>query len=405
MKDLTGQKILLGITGGIAAYKSAVLCRDLKRLGAEVRVIMTSAAVRFITPLTLQALSGHPVNSDLFQAETDHGMSHIELARWADLIIIAPASANTIARLAHGQADDLLTTTVLASDAPLYLAPAMNSLMWRHLATQANIELLISRGVKILGPAEGDQACGEQGMGRMLEAEQIAEHMQQLLQNELLAGKNIIVTAGPTWEALDPVRGLTNHSSGRMGYALASALQDAGAAITLISGPAALHPPYGVNCIRITSAEEIAESVMANIATCDIFVGVAAVADYRPVVSAEQKIKKNSETLTLALVRNPDILAMVAALDNAPFTVGFAAETENVTSNAEKKLTAKGIDMIAANPVSGDNSAFNSDSNELTLIDKNGISHLSRCSKPLLAQKLTKEIARRYYETYPAKDS
>lgn len=405
MKDLTGQKILLGITGGIAAYKSAVLCRELKRLGAEVRVIMTAAAVHFITPLTLQALSGHPVNSDLFQAETDHGMGHIELARWADLIMIAPASANTIARLAHGQADDLLTTTVLASDAPLYLAPAMNSLMWRHLATQANIELLTSRGVKILGPAEGDQACGEQGMGRMLEAKQIAEHMQQLTQNELLAGKNIIVTAGPTWEALDPVRGLTNHSSGRMGYALASALQDAGAAITLISGPAALHPPYGVNCIRITSAEEMAESVMANIATCDIFVGVAAVADYRPVVSAEQKIKKNSETLTLALVRNPDILAMVAALDNAPFTVGFAAETENVTSNAEKKLTAKGIDMIAANPVSGDNSAFNSDSNELTLIDKNGISHLSRCSKPLLAQKLTKEIARRYYETYPAKDS
>ena len=405
MKDLTGQKILLGITGGIAAYKSAVLCRELKRLGADVRVIMTSAAVRFITPLTLQALSGHPVNSDLFQAETDHGMGHIELARWADLIIIAPTSANTIARLAHGQADDLLTTTVLASDAPLYLAPAMNSLMWRHLATQANIELLTSRGVKILGPAEGDQACGEQGMGRMLEAKQIAEHMQQLTQNELLAGKNIIVTAGPTWEALDPVRGLTNHSSGRMGYALASALQDAGAAITLISGPTALHPPYGVNCILITSAEEMAESVMANIATCDIFVGVAAVADYRPVVSAEQKIKKNSETLTLALLRNPDILAMVAALDNAPFTVGFAAETENVTSNAEKKLTAKGIDMIAANPVSGDNSAFNSDSNELTLIDKNGISHLSRCSKPLLAQKLTKEIARRYYETYPAKDS
>jgi len=405
MKDLTGQKILLGITGGIAAYKSAVLCRELKRLDADVRVIMTAAAVHFITPLTLQALSGHPVNSDLFQAETDHGMGHIELARWADLIMIAPASANTIARLAHGQADDLLTTTALASDAPLYLAPAMNSLMWRHLATQANIELLTSRGVKILGPAEGDQACGEQGMGRMLEAKQIAEHMQQLTQNELLAGKNIIVTAGPTWEALDPVRGLTNHSSGRMGYALASALQDAGAAITLISGPAALHPPYGVNCIRITSAEEMAESVMANIATCDIFVGVAAVADYRPVVSAEQKIKKNSETLTLALVRNPDILAMVAALDNAPFTVGFAAETENVTSNAEKKLTAKGIDMIAANPVSGDNSAFNSDSNELTLIDKNGISHLSRCSKPLLAQKLTKEIARRYYETYPAKDS
>lgn len=405
MKDLTGQKILLGITGGIAAYKSALLCRELKRLGADVRVIMTAAAVRFITPLTLQALSGHPVNSDLFQAETDHGMGHIELARWADLIIIAPASANTIARLAHGQADDLLSTTVLASDAPLYLAPAMNSLMWRHLATQANIELLKSRGVKVLGPAEGDQACGEQGLGRMLEAEQIAEHMQQLTHNELLAGKNIIVTAGPTWEALDPVRGLTNHSSGRMGYALASAMLDAGANITLISGPTALQPPAGVNCIDITSAQEMADAVMANITSCDIFIGVAAVADYRPVSTSKQKIKKDAESLTIELVRNPDILAMVATADNAPFTVGFAAETQTVTANAQKKLSAKGINMIAANCVSGENSAFNSDSNELTLIDRDGISHLSRCSKSLLAQKLTKEIARRYYETYPTKDS
>jgi len=405
MNVLAGKKILLGITGGIAAYKSAILCRELKRLGADVRVVMTSSATRFITPLTLQALSGHPVHSDLFEAETDHGMGHIELARWADRIVIAPASANTIARLAHGQADDLLTTTVLASDAPLYLAPAMNKLMWLNLATQANIELLTCRDVKILGPADGDQACGERGQGRMLEPDQIAEHLQQQCENDLLAGKSIVITAGPTWEAIDPVRGITNHSSGKMGYALANALREAGASIRLISGPTALRPPNGVDCINITSAQEMADAVMASISTCDIFIGVAAVADYRPVSNAKQKIKKTEEKLTLTLVRNPDILAMVAALDDAPFTVGFAAETEEVAANAEKKLAAKGIDMIAANAVSGDNNAFNSDSNELTLIDRNGISHLGRCSKSLLAQKLTKEIARRYYETYPAKNS
>lgn len=405
MRKLAGKKILLGITGGIAAYKSAILCRQLKRLEADVRVIMTAAATRFITPLTLQALSGHPVHCDLFEAESDHGMGHIELARWADQVIIAPASANTIAKLAHGQADDLLTTTVLASDKPLFVAPAMNSLMWQHLATQANIQLLISRGVKILGPAEGEQACGEQGPGRMLEAEQIAEQLQQQLDKDLLAGKNIVITAGPTWEAIDPVRGLTNHSSGKMGYELASAMLDAGANITLISGPTALPPPAGVNGIDITSAQEMADAVMANITSCDIFIGVAAVADYRPVSTSKQKIKKDAESMTIELVRNPDILAMVAAADNAPFTVGFAAETQTVTANAQKKLSAKGINMIAANRVSGENSAFNSDSNELTLIDRDGISHLSRCSKSLLAQKLTKEIARRYYETYPTKDS
>ena len=405
MRKLAGKKILLGITGGIAAYKSAILCRQLKQLEADVRVIMTAAATRFITPLTLQALSGHPVHCDLFEAESDHGMGHIELARWADQIIIAPASANTIAKLAHGQAEDLLTTTVLASDKPLFVAPAMNSLMWQHLATQANIQLLISRGVKILGPAEGEQACGEQGPGRMLEAEQIAEQLRQQLDKGLLAGKNIVITAGPTWEAIDPVRGLTNHSSGKMGYELASAMLDAGANITLISGPTALPPPAGVNCIDITSAQEMADVAMANITSCDIFIGVAAVADYRPVSTSKQKIKKDAECLTIELVRNPDILAMVAAADKAPFTVGFAAETQSLTANAQKKLSAKGINMIAANPVSGENSAFNSDSNELVLIDRDGISHLSRCSKSLLAQKLTKEIARRYYETYPAKDS
>ena len=405
MKDLAGKKILLGITGGIAAYKSAVLCRDLIRLGAEVRVVMTEAATHFITPLTLQALSGHPVLSDLFVAETAHGMGHIELARWADRLLIAPASAQTIAKLAHGEADNLLTTTVLASGAPLLIAPAMNNVMWLDAATQGNIDLLLARGVTILGPASGDQACGETGPGRMLEPDEIAEFLQLQFQELSLAGKIVVLTAGPTWEAIDPVRGLTNHSSGKMGYALASALHDAGANIKLISGPTALKPPHGVDCINVTSAQEMCNAVMENIATCDIFVAVAAVADYRPVSSAKQKIKKKADTLTLKLVRNPDILAMVAALDKPPFTVGFAAETENLIDHAKEKLTAKGLDMIAANPVSGDNSAFNSEYNELSLIDRNGITRIDRGSKLVLAHTLTKEIARRYYETHPTKDS
>ncbi|GBE07418.1 coenzyme A biosynthesis bifunctional protein CoaBC [bacterium BMS3Bbin11] len=405
MEELTGKNILLGITGGIAAYKSAVLCRDLIRMGAEVRVIMTEAATHFITPLTLQALSGHPVHSDLFAVEAEHGMGHIKLARWADRVLIAPASAQTIARLAHGEADNLLTTTVLASEAPLLIAPAMNTVMWQDAAMQGNIDLMLARGVTILGPASGDQACGEDGLGRMLEPSEIIEHLQLQLQPELLVGKNIVITAGPTWEAIDPVRGLTNHSSGKMGFALASALHDAGANVKLISGPVHLRPPHGVDCINITSALEMADTVKDNISDCDIFVAVAAVADYRPVTNANQKIKKKAETLTLELVRNPDILAMVAALENAPFTVGFAAETENITEYAAQKLAEKRIDLIAANPVSGDNSAFDSESNELTLFDRNGNSHLSRCSKSLLAQKLTKEIAQRYHETYPAKDT
>ncbi len=405
MSELAGKKILLGITGGIAAYKSAILCRDLIRLGAEVRVVMTEAATHFITPLTLQALSGHPVLNDLFAAEAEHGMGHIELARWADRLLIAPASAQTIAKLAHGEADNLLTTTVLASDAPLLIAPAMNNVMWQDAATQGNIDLLLARGVTILGPASGDQACGETGPGRMLEPDEITEFLQLQFQELSLTGKEVVMTAGPTWEAIDPVRGLTNHSSGKMGYALANALHNAGANVKLISGPTALRPPHGVDCIDITSAQEMCDAVMENIATCDIFVGVAAVADYRPVSSAKQKIKKNKDTLTLELVRNPDILAIVSALNKPPFTVGFAAETENLIDHAKEKLAAKRVDMIAANPVSGDNSAFNSESNELSLIDRNGITHISRCSKIILAHKLTKEIARRYYETHPTKDS
>jgi phosphopantothenoylcysteine decarboxylase/phosphopantothenate--cysteine ligase len=282
MNELAGKKILLGITGGIAAYKSAVLCRDLIRSGAEVRVVMTEAATRFITPLTLQALSGHPVHSDLFAAEAEHGMGHIELARWADRILIAPASAQTISKLAHGEADNLLTTTVLASGVPLLIAPAMNNAMWRDAATQGNIDLLLARGVTVLGPSSGDQACGETGPGRMLEPDEISESLQLQFQAQSLAGKEVVMTAGPTWEAIDPVRGLTNHSSGKMGYALANALHDAGANVKLISGPTALRPPHGVDCINITSAQEMSDAVMENIATCDIFVGVAAVADYSP---------------------------------------------------------------------------------------------------------------------------
>jgi len=405
MNPLAGKKILLGITGGIAAYKSAVLCRDLMRLGADVRVIMTEAATQFITPLTLQALSGHPVHSDLFDAEAEHGMGHIELARWADQFLIAPASAQTISKIARGEADNLLTTTVLATEAPLLIAPAMNTVMWQDPAMRENINLLFARGATLLGPASGDQACGEDGPGRMLEPLEITQHLLLHMQPELLAGKNIVITAGPTWEAIDPVRGLTNHSSGKMGYALASALRDAGAKVKLISGPVLLRTPHNVDRLDITSAQEMADAVMENISGCDIFVAVAAVADYRPIESAKQKIKKNAETLNLELVRNPDILAMVAALDNPPYTVGFAAETEKLTEHATEKFTAKGIDLIAANPVSGDNSAFDSDSNELTLIDHNGITVLSRCSKSLLAKKLTKEIAQRYHETTSVKDS
>lgn len=277
--------------------------------------------------------------------------------------------------------------------------------MWRDMATQQNIDLLLARGATILGPTSGDQACGETGPGRMLEPGEISEFLQLQFQDQSLAGKKIVITAGPTWEAIDPVRGLTNHSSGKMGYALAVALRDAGADIQLISGPTSLHPPHAIDCTNVTSAREMCDAVMKNIANCDIFIGVAAVADYRPVNNMDQKIKKTAETLTLKLVRNPDILAMVAALDNPPFTIGFAAETENLIDHAKEKLAAKNIDLIAANPVSGDNSAFNSESNELSLIDSNGITHISRCSKLILAHKLSKEIVRRYYETHPTKDT
>ena len=393
---LTGKHILLGISGGIAAYKSAVLCRELIKRGADVRVVMTPSATRFITPLTLQALSGHPVQHDLFDAEAEHGMGHINLARWAELILVAPATAQAITRLVHGQADDLLCATVLASSAPLCVAPAMNRGMWDNPATRDNIAVLHERQVHVLGPAEGDQACGEHGPGRMLEPEQLAEQVELLYADAVLQGVKVVVTAGPTWEAIDPVRGLSNRSSGKMGYAVAQAASRAGADCILISGPTHLTCPQGVTRINVSSARDMAEAVQAEMNDCDIFIAVAAVADYRPVTPQDEKIKKDSEYLNLELVRNPDILASVASGEPRPYTVGFAAETQNLETYARQKLVSKQIDLIAANPVAGENSAFDSDDNELLLIDKASTLQLPRASKPVLAHQLIKEIAKRY---------
>ena len=397
---LTDRRILLGISGGIAAYKSATLCRELVRRGADVRVVMTESATRFITPMTLQALSGHPIQHDLFAAEAEHAMGHIELARWAELILIAPATAQTIARLAHGMADDMLSATVLASHASLCIAPAMNHVMWGDSATQENITVLKNRQAQVLDPAEGEQACGESGPGRMQEPEELAAQIEQMLSDPVLGGKRVIITAGPTWEAIDPVRGLTNQSSGKMGYAIAQAARLAGAEVVLVSGPTHLPAPQGVTRIDVESAQQMADAVMAETGSCDIFIAVAAVADYRPVAPAGHKIKKNDEYLNLELIRNPDILAMVAATEKPPYTVGFAAETQDLEAHARKKLESKRIDLIAANPVGGENSAFNADHNELLLIDRDSTTHLPRTSKTLLAQQLIEETALRYHETH-----
>jgi phosphopantothenoylcysteine decarboxylase/phosphopantothenate--cysteine ligase len=400
MANLSGKHILLGICGGIAAYKSAQLCRELKRSGADVRVVMTQSACRFIAPLTLQALSGNPVGHDLFEAESMDGMGHIELARWADLVLVAPATAQSMARFAHGQADDLLSATLLASQAPVLLAPAMNHAMWDNPATRDNLASLRQRGFSILGPAAGEQACGETGVGRMLEAEQIAELVEQSFVEPVLEGLQVLMTAGPTREAIDPVRVITNSSSGKMGYAVAEAATRAGASVTLVSGPVSLPAPAGTRRIDVVSAEQMAAAVMANLADCDIFIGVAAVSDYRPANSADHKIKKKGEYMNLPLVRNPDILAMVAAHEPVPFTVGFAAETDNLEENARDKLIAKGIDVIAANPVGGEAGAIDADDNELTLIDRNGVMQLPRAAKTVIARQLIEEIAKRYHETY-----
>ncbi len=387
--SLSHKRVLLGITGGIAAYKSCELVRLLRNAGADVRVVMTSSATRFVTPLSFQALSGNPVRSDLFDSGHEAAMGHIELARWAELVLVAPATAGFLARLAQGFADDLLTTLCLATEAPLMVAPAMNQAMWRHPATQANIRLLKERDVRFIGPDEGRQSCGDNGLGRMSEP---AEILRRIETGGLFVGKRVLVTAGPTREPLDPVRYLTNRSSGRMGFALADAFVRQGARVTLVSGPVALETPPGVQRIDVETAMEMRNAVMSVIEDQDIFVACAAVADYRPQRKQDHKIKKSSDILRLELVPNPDLLAEVAALEAPPFTLGFAAETRNLVENARKKLETKGVDMIAANRV-GEGLGFDVARNALEVIWKGGRRSLEMQAKPRLAEVLVKLVA------------
>src|SRR5690554_2419071 len=359
LATLTIKRILLGITGGIAAYKCAVLTRTLIKAGADVRVVMTQAAMEFVTPLTLQALSGHRVHVDLLDADAEAGMGHIELARWPDLILVAPASTDFLARQTTGKADDLLTTLLLAARAPVAVAPAMNHGMWRNQATQHNLSVLKKRGCVIFEPASGFQACGEVGPGRMLEPDELAERCAALFKADLLTGLHVVITAGPTREAIDPVRYITNHSSGKMGYALADEAVNAGARVTLISGPVHLSPPQRAHYIPVMTAQDMLDAALQHAADADVFIGVAAVADYRVADTAPQKIKKSSETLTLTLVRNPDIIGTLAARTPRPFIVGFAAETQDVENYGRDKLLRKKLDMLFANNATA---TFNSDS-------------------------------------------
>jgi phosphopantothenoylcysteine decarboxylase/phosphopantothenate--cysteine ligase len=395
MNELTGKHVLLGVTGGIAAYKSAELVRLLRRQGAHVRVVMTVAATEFVTPLTFQALSGNPVHTDLLDAGAEAAMGHIELARWADVLLIAPATADFIARLVSGRANDLLTAVCLACDATVAIAPAMNRVMWDNPATRDNLGTLKTRAVRVLGPAEGAQACGESGPGRMLEPAELVTALSDVFNSGVLAGRRVLVTAGPTREAIDPVRYLGNRSSGRMGYAVAAAAAEAGADVLLISGPVSLAIPARLRHIDVESAAEMYAAVMDEITGTDIFISVAAVADYRPQTIAEQKLKKTAATLSLELTRNPDILADVAALPEPPFTVGFAAETQAIVSNARDKLRAKKLDMIAANAV-GQQQGFNCEDNALHVIWAQGEQQLALTGKVKLARQLVAIIAERF---------
>lgn len=397
MPALAHTRILLGVTGGIAAYKSADLVRRLVEAGAEVQVVMTPAATHFVGPITFQAVSGHPVRLDLWDTQAEAGMSHIEFARWPDLILVAPASADFIARLAHGFANDLLSTLCLATDKPIALAPAMNRVMWQNPATQTNCRLLEQRGVRLWGPGSGDQACGEVGVGRMLEPQQLRDAaIAWLTRSSTLAGTRVLITAGPTREDLDPVRFLSNRSTGKMGFAVAEAAAQAGAVVTLVSGPVNLPTPPRVERMDVVSAQQMYEAVLSRADQADIFIATAAVADYRPVTCADQKIKKTYDTLTLTLARNPDILATVAALDGGPFTVGFAAETQDVLDYAERKRRDKRLDMIAANQVGIAGSGFESDQNRLHVLWEGGERVLPLADKRALAVALVDLIAERY---------
>ncbi len=401
--SLITKNVLLGIGGGIAAYKSADLVRRLKERGFDVRVVMSQSAMEFITPLTLQALSGHPVSSSLLDPAAEAAMGHIELARWADLVIIAPATANLLARINAGMADELITTTCLATEAPIALCPAMNQQMYRNLATQANLASLQSRGYTLWGPASGSQACGEVGPGRMLEPLEIAELASRFFatkdvyaeqESQPLAGQSVLITAGPTREAIDPVRYISNHSSGKMGFALAKAAADMGADVTLVAGPVNLATPEGVRRINVESAQNMLDAVMENVDNKDIFIGCAAVADYRVSDIATSKIKKSAEEMQLALVRNPDILATVASLANRPFMVGFAAETHDVETYARDKLKRKNLNMIAANDVSVAGLGFNADANALRVFWPQGSQDLPATDKLTLARQLLSLIVK-----------
>jgi len=385
---LTNKKVLLGIGGGIAAYKSADLIRRLKERGADVQVIMTQSAMAFITPLTLQALSGHPVASDLLDPSAEAAMGHIELARWADVVLLAPATANLIARINAGMANDLLTTTCLATRAPVIVCPAMNQQMYQNIATQENIANLARKGLIIWQPASGSQACGDIGPGRMQEPVAIAEQLVQFFSPKTLQGHHLLITAGPTREAIDPVRYISNHSSGKMGFALAQAAAEMGATVTLVSGPVNLTTPVGVTRIDVDSAQQMLSAVMDHVNQHDLFIGCAAVADYRVADVAEQKIKKSAPQMQLALVRNPDILATVAEHTPRPFTVGFAAETNDVAQYARGKLQGKKLDMIAANDVSIQGLGFNADSNALQVFWQDGSQQLPATDKLTLARQL-----------------
>jgi len=397
MQRLVNKRILLGVTGGIAAYKAADLVRRLQDAGAQVRVVMTQGACEFITPLTMQALSGHPVHTTLLDPAAEAAMGHIELARWADLVLIAPASANFMARLAHGHGNDLLSTLCLATGAPIAIAPAMNQQMWADTSTQKNLLILQEKGIHVFGPGSGSQACGDVGAGRMLEPLEIIQQAAEVFDYSLLIGKHVVITAGPTREAIDPVRYITNKSSGKMGFALAEAAAEAGARVTLIAGPVNLPTPNRVDRIDVVRAVDMYETCMEVVETgCDVFIATAAVADYRPTVTADHKIKKSTEEIHLTLVKNPDIVASVAEHNKRPFTVGFAAETQDVMAYAQGKLVNKKLDMIATNDVSGSNVGFNSDNNALTVIWPGGHKVLPLASKTQIAKQLIELIAIRY---------
>ena len=398
MQRLFGKRIVLGVGGGIAAYKSAELVRRLRDQAAEVHVVMTRGGREFITPLTLQALSGNPVHLDLLDPAAEAAMGHIELAKWADLVLIAPATADLMARLAQGVADDLLTALVLATDAPVALAPAMNQAMWRDPATQANAELLASRGLHLFGPGSGSQACGDVGLGRMLEAEELAQRAADCFEFKSLTGLRVLITAGPTQENIDPVRYITNHSSGKMGFALAEAAAEAGAQVTLVSGPVHLRTPERVQRINVTSARDMLAACEAAM-PCDVLIAAAAVADYRPEVVAEHKMKKDptsGDGLLLQLVRNPDILATLAGRADRPFSVGFAAETQNLLDYAARKLKDKNLDLIVANDVANPSIGFNSEENAITIIDRElQPTSFAQSSKGKIARQLIAFIADR----------